>query len=111
MLLLKLKMSTMTDAIIALVLFIVIRILMACNASHFKVVLAIIVTVFVALLAEMVLSFARACLLDDMFKLQRMTRREADRLQKEVDRLNQIISRQTLCRSGKKPLKRNKSKS
>ena len=102
----KLKMSPMVDAISMVCMFVASSIALEYGDSIFGAVFI----VFVALFVELGLSMARAIELQDAIQLWSMRKKEAEHLQKEVDRLSRIISRQTLCHSGKKPLKRNKHK-
>lgn len=99
---LRMKMSPVVDAVIMVCMFVANRIALAYGDSLFGAVFI----VFVALFVELGLSMARVIELQDAIQLWSMRKKEAEHLQKEVDRLNRIISRQTLCRP-KKPLKRN----
>ena len=89
---LRLKMSAMTDVIVMMALLVATSIMRLCEYTALMP-----FAVIAALAAEGFLSMARAFELEDMFRLWKMNK-------KEVDRLNRLVSRQSL-RYQKKPLK------
>ena len=89
---LRLKMSAMTDIFIMVMSLVATSILRLCEYTDLMP-----FAVIAALAAEGILSMSRAFELQDMFRLWSMKK-------KEVDRLNRLVSRQSL-RCQKKPLK------
>lgn len=93
---LRLKMSAMTDIFIVVMSLVATSILKLCEYTDLMP-----FAVIAALAAEGILSMSRAFELQDMFRLWSMKK-------KEVDRLNRLVSRQSLAHHPKKPLRRNK---
>lgn len=89
---LRLKMSAMTDVIVMMALLVATSIMRLCEYTALMP-----FAVIAALAIEGILSMSRAFELQDMFRLWSMNK-------KEVDRLNRLVSRQSL-RCQKKPLK------